>query len=141
MVKEKNMDNAIPEWEDDGGSIDAAVDARTIGTVNQIAWAVQIRSQVDAEFDRVRKALERTMKHRPATDIADIESIIRILEEKRAAVMRNERAGYFIHYWQELRNQVSRMIFEDPRYQTIKAARYGRPSAQTGVAEANPPRQ
>src|SRR5262249_49359956 len=29
-----------------------------IGTVNQIAWALQIKAQVDAEFDRVRKVLE-----------------------------------------------------------------------------------
>jgi len=135
------MDKSIPVWEDDGGSTGAVVDPRTIGTVNQLAWALQIRSQVDAEFDRVREVLQRAMKNRPATDTADIESIIRILEEKRATVMGNERAGYFIRYWQDLQNQVSRMIFEDPRYQTIKSARHGRPSPQTGDAKAKTPRR
>jgi cell division FtsZ-interacting protein ZapD len=115
-----------------------------IGTVNQIAWAVQIKSQVDAEFDRVRKVLEHAMKKQPPGDIADIESIIRILEEKRAEVMGNERAGYFIHTWQELRNQVSRMIVEDPKYQAIKAsqaARYGSPSPDSDDRDAKTPRQ
>ena len=110
-----------------------------IGTVSQIAWAVQIKSQVDAEFDRVRKVLEHAMKKQSPRDIADIESIIRILEEKRAEVMGNEQAGYFIHVWRELRNQVSRMIVEDPKYQAIKAsqaARCGSPSPVTDDRDA-----
>jgi hypothetical protein len=129
MVKQ-NMDDAIPEWEDDGGSSGIPKHGM-IGTLNQIAWAVQIRSQVDAEFDRVRKVLEYAMTKSPM-DIAEIESIIQILEEKRAAVMENERAGYFIHEWQELGNQVSRMVVRDPRYQAIKvsqATRRGLPAA------------
>jgi hypothetical protein len=36
--------------------------------------------------------------------------------------MGNERAGYFIHDWQELGNQVSRIIVGGPRYQAIKAS-------------------
>jgi hypothetical protein len=135
------MNEAIPEVKDEGGSTGAPVDRGTVGTVNQIAWALQIRSQVDAEFDRVRKVLERAMKNRPATDIADIESIIRILEEKRAAVMGNDRAGYFIRYWQDLRNQVSQMIVEDPRYKSIKSARHARLSPQAQDAEAKTTRQ
>jgi hypothetical protein len=35
--------------------------------------------------------------------------------------MRNDQAGYFIHDWQELDNQVRRMILQDARYKTIKA--------------------
>jgi hypothetical protein len=48
---------------------------------------------------------------------------IAILEEKRAEVMANDRAGYFIRDWQELGDQVRRMIGQDARYQAIKAAR------------------
>ena len=37
--------------------------------------------------------------------------------------MRSERAGYFIHDWQEIGDQVRQMIFADPRYQAIKGRR------------------
>ena len=52
------MDNAIAAWEGKGGFAARMAELRLIGTVNQIAWAEQIRAQVDAEFDRVRKVLE-----------------------------------------------------------------------------------
>jgi len=128
------MDTAITEWEDDGGSPAPLQEHPMIGTLNQIAWAVQIKSQVDAEFDRVRKVLEYARKQSPR-DVGDIESIIRILEDKRAEVMGNQDAGYFIRDWQELGSQVSRIIVEDPRYQTIKAsqtARFGLRGKQPG---------
>src|SRR5262245_22395612 len=67
-----------------------------IGTVNQIAWAVQIKAQVDAEFDRVRKVLESVATKHSPNDGTDLQAIIRILEDKRAEVMGNEQAGYFI---------------------------------------------
>jgi hypothetical protein len=35
--------------------------------------------------------------------------------------MGNEQAGYFIQDWQELRDQVRRLIIGDPRYKAIKA--------------------
>jgi hypothetical protein len=97
-----------------------------IGTLNQIAWAVQIKSQVEAEFDRLRKVLESATTRQSPEDVTDIEAIIRILDDKRTEVMENEQAGYFIHQWQELGNQVSRMIVEDPRYQAIKARQTAR---------------
>ena len=96
-----------------------------IGTLSQIAWAVQIKSQVETEFDRVRKVLEYAMTKQSPQDVIDIESIIRILEDKRTEVMENQQAGYFIHEWQEL-GKVSRMIVEDPRYQAIKASQTAR---------------
>jgi hypothetical protein len=100
------MEEAIAVWENEGGSARTAVIALT-GTVNQIAWAEQIRTAVDREFDRVRRALE---------DRTDTEAFIAILEDKRAEVMSNESAGYFIHDWQELRDQVRTMIRADVRY-------------------------
>jgi hypothetical protein len=63
------MDNAIADWDDDGGSPARFAEHRTIGTVNQFAWVVQIRSQVDAEFDRVRKVLEHAMTKQSPRDI------------------------------------------------------------------------
>lgn len=114
------------------------------GTPNQIAWAVQIKAQVDAEFDRVRKILEHAMTKESPRDATDIESIIRILEDKRTEVMGNEQAGYFIHDWQELGNRVSRMIVGDPRYQAIKAsqmARFGPPAGHRSDPDSKTPPQ
>lgn len=50
----------------------------------------------------------------------DTQTVLAILEDKRAGVMATEQAGYFIHDWQELRDQVRQMIVQDPRYLAIK---------------------
>ena len=47
--------------------------------------------------------------------------MIAILEEKRAEVMSKPDAGYFINGWQELHDQVRKMMINDARYQAIKA--------------------
>jgi hypothetical protein len=136
------MDDAIAAWEGEGGSAAQPPHPGMIGTLNQIAWAVQIMSQVDAEFDRVRKVLEYAMTKQSPRDATDIEAIIRILEDKRAEVMEHEQAGYFIHDWQELGNQVSRMIVGDPRYQAIKAsqtARFGLQDAHRSNPDSKKP--
>ena len=111
------MEEPIAAWEDEGGSLQRAM----TGTVNQIAWAEQIKAQVDAEFDRVRRALEAVGRSQSGKVRRNTQLMIGILEEKRAEVMWNEQAGYFIHDWQELRDQVRRMIVGDSRYKTIKA--------------------
>ena len=114
------MDNAIAAWEGEGGSAARMAEFRLIGTVNQIVWAEQIRAQVDAEFDRVRKVLESVAGKQSPQDRTDLQAIIRLLEDKRAEVMGKEQAGYFIHDWQELRDQVRQLIVGDPRYRAIK---------------------
>ena len=88
------------------------------GTPSQIEWAEQIRPRVDAEFDRVANALAGT-----ARDSAVTGALIAILEEKRAEVMANDHAGYFIRDWQELSGKVRQMIGEDARFQAIRARR------------------
>src|SRR5437870_10721599 len=101
-----------------------------LGTVNQIAWAEEIKVKVDAEFDRVRKALESTAtKH----STGNLQTIIRILEEKRCEVMGNEQAGYFIHDWQELADQVRRLIVADSRYKAIKSVPPGLQGEKSGL--------
>ena len=77
-------------------------------TVNQIGWAKQIKTQVNAEFDRVASALRSAATKQSSQDRMDTQAIIAILEDKRAEVMANEQAGYFIHDWQELRDRVRR---------------------------------
>ena len=96
------------------------------GTTSQIEWAEQIKPRVDAEFDRVARALEATVCGQPEQDRMDTLAIVAILEEKRVEVMAIDQAGYFIRDWQELRDQVRRMIAQDPRYQAIKASRLAR---------------
>jgi hypothetical protein len=93
------------------------------GTVSQIEWAERIKPQVNAEFDRVAKALNGAAVHQQEQDRVDTRAIVAILEEKRAEVLAKDQAGYFIRHWQELKNQVRQLIAQDSRYQTIQAKR------------------
>ena len=104
---------------------------KMMGTANQVDWAVQIKVRVSAEFDRVARALASAANRQTEQDRMDTLAVIAILEDKRAEVMRNAQAGYFIHDWQELRDQVRRMIVQDSRYKTIKGqSRVGRQISQ-----------
>ena len=91
------------------------------GTAHEIEWALRIRAQVDAEFDRVARVLERTATQRSGQKRLDTYGMIAILEEKRAEVMSKQDSGYFIHDWQELHDQVRKMMIKDARYQAINA--------------------
>jgi hypothetical protein len=91
------------------------------GTPSQIEWAEQIKPRVTAEFDRVANAFAAVAGRQGGQARADTEAVIAILEEKRVEVMARDQAGYFIRDWQELSDQVRRMIGQDSRYQAIKA--------------------
>jgi len=114
------MEEPIAAWEDEGGSPARSAESGMTGTVNQIAWAAQIKPQVNAEFDRVRAALESAAIKQSGQRRTDTQAMIAILEDKRAEVMANEQAGYFIHDWQEVRGQVRELILGDPRYKAMK---------------------
>jgi len=119
------MERSITVWEDDGGSQPGIAENEMTGTLNQIDWAVRIRRQVNAEFDRVRWALESVARNRrfqPVQSRFQIDGLIAILEDRRAEVMRRTDAGYFIHDWQELRDHVRRLILDDPRYKGGKSS-------------------
>ena len=92
-----------------------------IGTDNQIEWAGRIRIQVNDEFDRVARVLSEAATRQSPPDRANTHLMIAILEEKRSEVLANPKAGYFIHDWQELRDQVRQLIMKDDRYKAIKA--------------------
>ncbi len=115
------MKERISVWEGEGGSLNDTPEKALTGTVNQIEWAKQIRPQVNAEFLRVVKALEAAAAKQSGQDRLDTQAIIAIVEEKRAEVMEHQEAGYFIHDWQELRDQVRQMIKKDDRYKAIKS--------------------
>ena len=120
-MKKPGLVEATEAWEGEGGAVPAAAKPLT-GTVSQIAWAEQIKEQVNAEFDRVCRALESAAGSQQKQHRADTRAMLAILEEKRAEVMARDEAGYFIHEWQELRDQVRLMIAHDPRYKAIKAS-------------------
>ena len=93
------------------------------GTPSQIEWAEQIKRQVTAEFDRVADAFKESADRQSKQDRLDIDAIIAILEQKRLEVMARDEAGYFIRDWQELSDQVRRLIGCDLAYQAIRARR------------------
>ena len=117
------MKERISVCEGEGGSLNETSEKALTGTVNQIDWARQIRTQVKAEFDRVVAALEAAAANQSGRDRMDTQAIIAIAEEKRTEVMEHQDAGYFIHDWQELRDQVRQMIMKDGRYKAIKSAK------------------
>jgi hypothetical protein len=120
-MKKPGLSDATEAWEGEGGAVPAVAKPLT-GTVNQTAWAEQIREKVNAEFDRVCTALESAAGSRVEQHRADTRAMLAILEEKRAEVMARDEAGYFIQEWQELRDQVRLMLANDPRYKAIKAS-------------------
>ena len=95
------------------------------GTASQLEWARRIRRQVNAEFDRVAEVFRSVARKQSESKRAETEAVIAILEDKRAEVMSRQQAGYFIHDWQEIGDQVRQMIFRDARYQAIKSNREG----------------
>jgi hypothetical protein len=117
------MKERISVWEGEGGYVNETSEKALTGTVNQIEWAKQIRRQVNAEFDRVITALETAVAKQSGQKRMDTQAIIAIVEEKRTEVLEHQEAGYFIHDWQELGDQVRQMIMKDDRYKAIKTGK------------------
>jgi hypothetical protein len=93
------------------------------GSPSQIEWAEAIRTRVADEFDRVAASFRSIAHRQTASKKSDTEAILAILEDTRMEVLSHERAGYFIHGWQEISDQVRQMIGKDLRYQAIKAGK------------------
>ena len=124
---------AIGEWESEGGASGPS-EVELTGTVNQIDWAEQIKERVSRDFDRVAKVMHSVAARQVERERSDTQALIDILEEKRSEVMAKDRAGYFIHDWQEPGDQVRQMIIKDPRYETIRTSR----AARKRASKANP---
>jgi acyl-CoA reductase-like NAD-dependent aldehyde dehydrogenase len=108
------------------------------GTPSQIEWAETIKPRVGAEFDRVAKAFAAVARRQQQQARTDTQAVIAILEEKRAEVMAHEQAGYFIRDWQELGDQVRRMIGQDSRYGAIQARKAARALTMRGTKPIPP---
>ena len=76
------------------------------GSASQVEWAGRIKRQVNAEFDRVAASFRSVADNRTMPSAPERKPFIAILEEKRAEVMSRKQAGYFIHDWQEISDQV-----------------------------------
>ena len=125
----------LGEWESEGGAtirlgvcshvatagLVPEIPAKTmlVGTPNQLEWAEKIKDCVHKEFDRVGMILKLAAEKQPGSYQNDTLELLAILEDKRHDVMAHDRAGYFIHDWQELSDQVREMIVNDPRYGEI----------------------
>jgi hypothetical protein len=107
-----------------------------IGTESQIQWAQKIRPLVSAEFDRLAGALEAVARRQSITDGLETRAVIAILEEKRLEVLGRNEAGYFIKNWQELTDQVQRLIRDDSRFAAIRLAKAARRETPATEAEA-----
>src|SRR6185503_9840777 len=73
---------------EEGGSMDWESHGLS-GATHEIEWALRIRAQVNEEFNRVVRVLERTAIKRSGQQRADTYVMIAIVEEKRAEVMSN----------------------------------------------------
>ncbi len=93
------------------------------GTPNQIEWAEQIRPRVDAEFARVATAFREVAARQSGQAADDTLALIKIVEEKRDEVLAHTDAGYYIRDWQELSDQVRRLIGADARFTEIRDRR------------------
>lgn len=123
------MASDIAAWEDEGGAVPEQAGVSVVpmsGTAAQVEWAERIKLQVNADFDRVAASFRSIAGKQGNDNRADTEAVIAILEEKRAEVMSRKQAGYFIHDWQEISDQVRQMIFHDARFQAIKKKRAAR---------------
>ena len=93
------------------------------GSPAQVEWGTAIRARVNDEFDRVASSFRSVAKKQTVSKKAETEAILAILENKRAEVLSHDEAGYFIHDWNEISDQVRQMIFQDSSFQAIRAAR------------------
>ena len=113
----------IETWEDEGGAVPESLDpaaAAMRGTTARVEWAIRIKRQVNDEFDRVAALFRSVAGKQGSGKRADTEDIIAIVEDKRQEVMSRNEAGYFIRNWQEISDQVRRMVLDDPRYEAIR---------------------
>lgn len=97
-----------------------------LGTTSQIEWAERIKPRVSAEFDRVAEALDAVALRQSRRDRLDTRAMIAILDEKRLEVLAKNEAGYFIKNWQDLTDQVQRLIRDDSRFTAIRLAKAAR---------------
>jgi N-acyl-D-amino-acid deacylase len=92
-------------------------------TPAQVEWAGRLRVQVAAEFARVEAAFRVVAAGQNGAKRAETEEILAILEDKRREALGVGDARYFILNWQDLGDQVRRILSADARYQAIRARR------------------
>jgi hypothetical protein len=89
------------------------------GTKDQVKQAEEIKERINAEFDRLARALGAAAVKQTERDRIDTEAVIVILEDKRTDVMEKGQASYFLNNWRELNDKVRQLITQDTRYMAI----------------------
>ena len=105
---------------------DAGLETVLLGTPGQVAWAVELRRQVSAEFEKVRGSIEAGSNKFRALDRAETVALLTMLAGHRATVMGSCRADYFIAEWQNPADRLHRLINADERWKAICDARVAR---------------
>ena len=86
------------------------------GSVSQIEWAERIKRTVSDQFDRVLRAFRSVADTQSGARLSRTLEVIAVVERKRGEVIAEEDASYFIRDWQDISDQVRRMIVRDPAY-------------------------
>ena len=103
----KTMEENISSWEAEGGSLnERLVTPPVIGP----EWAERIRVQVNAKFDRAANTLQALALKQSRQGRLKIFAMMLILEERRGEVLLSERAGCFIHDWQERELKLGQLV-------------------------------
>jgi hypothetical protein len=126
----------IEKWEDEGGATGASPGVSPVlmtGTSAQVELAQRIQCRVNADFDRVAASFRAIADRETGGRLANTEAMIEILEDKRSEVMRRGQAGYFIRDWQEIGDQVRRLIVQDSRFQALKDDRSSAPARRPSI--------
>lgn len=119
------MATQIDDGQDGGAADDSSGSALSwvSGSEIQIEWAERIRKNVREELDRVAATFQTVADRQAGEKRAETEAVLAILADLRREILDRRDAGYFIRDWQEISDQVRRMIFADPRYQALKSKR------------------
>ena len=102
------------------------------GLASQISWANQIRSQVNASFDRVLSSIQAGINRYKSLEADETATLLDLVEEHRVKVLGVADAQYFLDHWQDPVDRVQRLIHADDRWKLIveaRAARNPRPEA------------
>jgi hypothetical protein len=103
------------------------------GQPGQIAWALQIRSQIEQTFGRISAAVSAGTNRYKALEPLETELLLKAVEEHRSRVMGTTDAQYFTDQWQDPLERAQRLIHADFRWLNILEARAARNPKQEPV--------
>ncbi len=104
------------------------------GDSSQVAWAFQIRRQVDQSFDRISVAVASGTNRYKALTPEETAVLLAVVAEHRGDVLGKCSAQYFLEHWQDPVDRAQRLIHTDPRWLALVEARAARNPKPDAVA-------